>query len=218
MRHGWRSSSGVRTPVRLSVQGPPVEVPATTPFSSPLHHRYRRWIGGVSRPRTFSCQTLSASALQKRSARHSTPAAVPSVTGTTVRRNRISSSYFSSPLARDSNPVLQGCSRLHSHCSTLPNTCLGHWPHSQHQWVNRNRLHKAHKGRAFGPLPPHMRACLPFNAFPPPRAPVAPRRDRSPVPCTGSAPQMVGHSRAGSHGSATVEPYTLYFSPVYYSM
>ena len=44
MRHGWRSSSsGVRTPVRLSVQGPPGEVPATAPFSSPLHHRYRRY-------------------------------------------------------------------------------------------------------------------------------------------------------------------------------
>ena len=54
MRHGWRSSSsGVRTPVRLSVQGPPGEVPATAPFSIPLHHRYRRWTGGVSRPRIF---------------------------------------------------------------------------------------------------------------------------------------------------------------------
>ena len=29
---------------------------------------------------------------------------------------------------------------------------------------------------------------------------------------------MVGRNRAGSHGSATVEPRTLYFSPVYYSM
>ena len=162
------SSSGIRTPVRLSVQGPPGEVPATAPFSSPLHHRYRRWIGGVSRPRTFSCQTLSASATQRRSARHSTPATVPSVTGTAVRRNRISSSYSSSPLTRDSNPVLQGCSRLHSRCSTLPNTCLGHWPHSQHQWVNRSRLHKAHKGWAFGPLQPHTRAYLPFTALPPP--------------------------------------------------
>ena len=54
MRHGWRSSSsGVRTPVRLSVQGPPGEVPATAPFSSPLHHRYRRWMGCVSRPHIF---------------------------------------------------------------------------------------------------------------------------------------------------------------------
>ena len=57
--------------------------------------------------------------------------------------------------------------------------------------------------------------CLPP---PPPGAPVAPRRERSPVPCTGSAPQMVCRNRAGSHGSATVEPHTLYFSPVYYSM
>ena len=29
---------------------------------------------------------------------------------------------------------------------------------------------------------------------------------------------MVGRNRAGSHGSATVEPHILYFSPVYYSM
>ena len=29
---------------------------------------------------------------------------------------------------------------------------------------------------------------------------------------------MVGRNRAGSHGSATVEPHTLYFPPVYYSM
>ena len=156
---------------------------------------------------------------KKRSARHSTPAAMPSVTSTAVRRNRISSSYSSSPLARDLNLVLQGCSRLHSRCSTLPNTCPGHWPHSQHQWINRSRLHKAHKGWAFNPLPPHIRAYLPsLPSLPPPRAPVAPRRDTSPVPCTGSAPQMVGRSRAGSHGSATVEPHTLYLSPVYYSM
>ena len=46
MRHGWRSSgSGVRTPVRPSVQGPVGEAPATAPFSIPLHHRYRRCDG-----------------------------------------------------------------------------------------------------------------------------------------------------------------------------
>ena len=32
---------------------PSREVPATAPFSIPLHHRYRRWIGGVSRPHSF---------------------------------------------------------------------------------------------------------------------------------------------------------------------
>ena len=54
MRLGWRSSSsGVRSAVRPSVQGPVGEVPATAPFSSPLHHRYRRWMGGVSRPHSF---------------------------------------------------------------------------------------------------------------------------------------------------------------------
>ena len=54
MRLGWRSSwSGAQTPVRLSVQGPTGEVPATAPFSIPLHHRYRRWKGGVSRPHSF---------------------------------------------------------------------------------------------------------------------------------------------------------------------
>ena len=120
MRHGWRSSSsGVRTPVRVSVQGPPGEVPATAPFSSPLHHRYRRWIGGVSRPRTFSYQSLSTSATQKRSARHSTPAAVPSVTGTAVRRNRISSSYSSSPLLRIRTRIFKaaaGCTAAAARC------------------------------------------------------------------------------------------------------
>ena len=46
MRHGLRSSwSGVRTPVRPSVQGPVGEAPATAPFSIPLHHRYRRCDG-----------------------------------------------------------------------------------------------------------------------------------------------------------------------------
>ena len=59
MRLGWRSSwSGVRTPVRLSVQGPVGEVPATAPFSSPLYHRYRRWMGGVSRPHSFALSTV----------------------------------------------------------------------------------------------------------------------------------------------------------------
>ena len=43
---GWRSSwSAVRTPVRLSVQGPVGEASATAPFSIPLHHRYRRCDG-----------------------------------------------------------------------------------------------------------------------------------------------------------------------------
>ena len=54
MRHGWRSSWwGVRTPVRLSVQGPAGEASATAPFSNPLHQWYRRWMGGVSRPHSF---------------------------------------------------------------------------------------------------------------------------------------------------------------------
>ena len=50
---------------------------------------------------------------------------------------------------------------------------------------------------------------------PPPRGAIAPRRDGSRVPCTRSAPQMVGRNRANSHGSATAEPHTLYFSHVY---
>ena len=54
MRLGWRSSwSGVRTPVRLSVQGPAGEASATAPFSNPLHQWYCRWMGGVSRPHSF---------------------------------------------------------------------------------------------------------------------------------------------------------------------
>ena len=44
---------GKRTPVRLSIQGPAGEAPATAPFSNPLHQWYRRWMGGVSRPHSF---------------------------------------------------------------------------------------------------------------------------------------------------------------------
>ena len=50
---GARRGRGLRFLVRPSVQGPVGEVPATAPFSSPLHHRYRRWMGGVSRPHGF---------------------------------------------------------------------------------------------------------------------------------------------------------------------
>ena len=92
MRHGWRSSwSGVRFPVRLSVQGPVGEVPATAPFSIPLHHRYRRWIGGVSRPHRFlsggkvclffTVMSLAQGYSKKQSPSHNTPAAARSTTG-----------------------------------------------------------------------------------------------------------------------------------------
>ena len=108
MRHGWRSSwSGVRFPVRLSVQGPVGEVPATTPFSIPLHHRYRRWIGGVSRPHSFlsSCKvclfltvwSLSTGSQQKAKPQpqHTCSSALHH-RGRLRRRNRITSSYSSS--------------------------------------------------------------------------------------------------------------------------
>ena len=90
MRHGWRSASpGVRTPVCLSVQWPVRKVPASAPFSIPLHHRYRRWTGGVSRPRSLfahmsMCPAESGISSRKKKARH--PAqhtcTVPSVAGT----------------------------------------------------------------------------------------------------------------------------------------
>ena len=106
MRHGWRSSwSGVRTPVRLSVQGPVGEASATAPFSIPLHHRYRRcdgwrvsssWFFTLSYV-TDQCQLYLR--VQQKGIRHHTPAAARSTTGATLRlRNRISSSY--SPSAR----------------------------------------------------------------------------------------------------------------------
>ena len=106
MRHGWRSSwSGVRTPVRLSVQGPVGEASATAPFSNPLHQWYRRWMGGVSRPHSFfslryvtdQCQFYLR--VKQKGIRHHTPAAARSTTGAALRRrNHISSSY--SPVAR----------------------------------------------------------------------------------------------------------------------
>ena len=116
---GARRRRGFEPRFVCPTRGPPGEVPATAPFSSPLHHRYRRWISGVSRPRTFSCQTLSTSATQKRSARHNTPAAVPSVTGTAVRRNRISSSYSSSPLPGIRTRIFKavaGCTAAAARC------------------------------------------------------------------------------------------------------
>ena len=103
MRHGWRSSSsGVRTPVRLSVQGPPGEVPATAPFSIPLHHRHRRWPGGVSRPRIFIHvhETLAHKNVATDTAhlQQRPPSLVPPAAG-----RRISSSYSSSACLRKRN-------------------------------------------------------------------------------------------------------------------
>ena len=133
MRHGWRSSSsGVRTPVRPSVQGPVGEVPATAPFSIPLHHWYRRWMGGVSRPRSFFlCPVKMPLVLapvqkiishsKKQGTRHNTPAAVPPVTGTAGRREPHLLLVF--PLG-DSNCRLRGSSRLHSRCSARPKNHL----------------------------------------------------------------------------------------------
>ena len=104
MRHGWRSSwSGVRFPVRLSVQGPAGEVPATAPFSIPLHHRYRWWIGGVSRPHSFCLAKgyvllLNVSGMSTRENKSKAPSTAhlqqraPSLVPPWRRRNRISSS------------------------------------------------------------------------------------------------------------------------------
>ena len=131
MRHGWRSSSsGVRTPVRLSVKGPAGEVPATAPFIIPLHHRYRRRMGGVSPPHILSLPPTPAPApgTQKRGTRHGTPAAGPSVSGTAGRRvaHVLLIFLFRLPTEEDSNSGLQGSSRLYSRCTTLPETL----PHS----------------------------------------------------------------------------------------
>ena len=135
MRHGWRSSwLGVRFLVRLSVQGPAGEVPATAPFSIPPHHRYRRWIGGVSRPHsfflsrhgvcfTFECIRYVHTGKQKQGTIHSTPASTRSVTGTAVappEPHLLLIVLFSG----DSNPRLQGGSRLHRRCGTGPKNLL----------------------------------------------------------------------------------------------
>ena len=129
MRHGWRSSwSGVRTPVRLSVQGRASEVPATAPFSIPLHHRYRRWMGGVSPPSfsqppapdpapdTHKNEAPGTAHLQQRA-----PSLVPP-----AARWRMSSSYSSSACLRKRTRTLvfrveAGCTAAAPRCQ---NPCL----------------------------------------------------------------------------------------------
>ena len=68
------SSSRVRTLVPPRVQGPVGNTLATAPLIIQLNHRYRRWMGGVSRHRIllFAC--------------HEPPAAARSATGTASRR------------------------------------------------------------------------------------------------------------------------------------
>ena len=114
MRHGWRSSwSGVRTPVRLSVQGPVGEAPATAPFSIPLHHRYRRCFGWRVSSSFFFVQlhgmlrlavlSLKAGSQKKKKAKPQPPHTCSSALhhrGRLRRRNRISSSYSSSARTR----------------------------------------------------------------------------------------------------------------------
>ena len=61
---------------------------------------------------------------QKQGTRHSTPAAVPPVTGTAGRwvAHVLLVFLFGLPAEEESNSGLQGCSRLYSRCSTPPET------------------------------------------------------------------------------------------------
>ena len=128
---GWRSSwSGVRFPVRLSVQGPVGDAPATAPFSIPLHHRYRRWIGGVSRPHSFffvQLQGMSTSGCNGYEHRESEKSKAP----TTIHlQQRAPPPVPLAPpephllliflLSEESNLHLQGSGRLHCRCGTWP--------------------------------------------------------------------------------------------------
>ena len=123
MRHGWRSASSRFEPRFCpSVQGPVGEVPATAPFSITLHRWYRRWMGGVSRPRSFFLCPVRNIITQskKQGTGHNTPAAVPPVTGTAGRREPHLLLVF--PLG-DSNCRLWGSSRLYSRCSARLQNC-----------------------------------------------------------------------------------------------
>ena len=104
---GQLSSSGVQTLVPLLVQGPVGEVPATAPFNIPLHHRYRRWMGGVSRRHIFSCKAYSTE-------HHGTTtlAATRSAIGTAGRRGVHLLVIFFFCL-QESNRRLQAGHRLH---------------------------------------------------------------------------------------------------------
>ena len=137
MHHGWRSSwSGVRTPVRLSVQGPAGEASATAPFSNPLHQWYRRWMGGVSRPHSFfslwyvtdECQfylVLPESETKRHPPPHTCSSALH-------HRCRLAPPEphlllvlpLSSPAEGDSNPRLQSGSRLRCRWGTRRKTLL----------------------------------------------------------------------------------------------
>ena len=136
MRHGWRLSwSGVRSPVRLSVQGPAGEVPATSPFSNPLHHRYRRWMGGVSRPHSFCLTTgyvllliVSGTYTWENKSKAPTTAHLQQRAPSLVPPSAGTASPPRSPpqlaCRGDSNPRLQGSSRLHYRCGTRPKNLL----------------------------------------------------------------------------------------------
>ena len=131
MRHGWRSSwSGVRTPVRPSVQGPVGEAPATAPFSISLHHRYRRCDGwcvssifsqpthpvpthppGVRDTHTQKTEAPGTTHLQQRA-----PSLLPPSAGW-----RMSSSYSSSACPRKRTRT--GVFRAAVSCATAPPCC-----------------------------------------------------------------------------------------------
>ena len=105
-------------------RGPSVRPPPPPPSASRSTIGTAGASGGVSPP-SFSCplpQPLAPWHTQKRGTRHGTPAAARPVTATAVRRvaHVLLVFLFRLPAEEDSNSGLQGSSRLHSRCTTLP--------------------------------------------------------------------------------------------------
>ena len=80
-----------------SSRGSLARSPPPLPFSIPLHHRYRRWMGGVSRPRIFlSCPCPRSTAHKTEAPGTAHLQQCPPSPVTPADGSRISSSYSSS--------------------------------------------------------------------------------------------------------------------------
>ena len=122
---GTRRRRGFEPRFVCPSRGPPVRSPPPPPSASPST------IGTAGG--RVACLVLiflplpTDPSTQKQATRHNTPAAVPSVTGTAGRRvARVLLIFlFRLPAEEEFNSGLQGCSRLHSRCSTPPETAPG---------------------------------------------------------------------------------------------